>query len=298
MSSTSPEPPQLTVVIPFFNAAATIERTAASLAAIHEAYRPHVLIHAVDDGSTDDSAALFTRAADAIPGLRYTITRQENAGAGAARNTALEQFTDGWVLFLDADDELQVDPYPMVMAAGDFTALAAGIEFHKAGRRRGEFWGAVVTPQNFLDVFTARNPFHPSCLIFRRELVDELFDPDLTYLEDWRFWIDNPRVFERVKPHGSAPIARVHAHGGNKTSNRVLHGTYRGRIARELLARPGLTTRQRNNLRIQVAIGDLQQGRRVAARSLAVLPCDALLFVKLLAYRFAGPLVARLDPYG
>lgn len=295
----SPAEPRLTVVIPFYNAAATIERAASSLVAIHEAYRPHVTVLAVDDGSTDGSGELFAAALAGISGLVFSIHRQENAGTGAARNAALEQFTDGWVLFLDADDELEVDPYPIVMRAGaEYTAIATGIEFHKAGRTRGEFWGSVVTPENFLDVFTARNPFHPSCLLFRRDLVDQLFDPDLTYLEDWRFWIDNPRLFERVEQRGSSPIVRVHAHGANKTANRVLHGTYRGRIARELLERDGLTGRQRNNLLIQADIGELQQGHAVGVRPFGRVPCDPALFGKLLAYRFAGRLVARLDPYG
>lgn len=57
----------------------------------------------VDDGSTDDSAALVRRwAAEHHPGLR--LVQQENAGPGAARNTGLRLASNTWVTFCDPDD--------------------------------------------------------------------------------------------------------------------------------------------------------------------------------------------------
>ena len=57
----------------------------------------------VDDGSTDDSAAIVRRwAAAHHPGLR--LVQQENAGPGAARNTGLRLAVNTWVTFCDPDD--------------------------------------------------------------------------------------------------------------------------------------------------------------------------------------------------
>lgn len=57
----------------------------------------------VDDGSTDDSAAIVGRwAAAHHPGLR--LVQQENAGPGAARNAGLRLAANTWVTFCDPDD--------------------------------------------------------------------------------------------------------------------------------------------------------------------------------------------------
>ncbi|MGH8639004.1 MAG: glycosyltransferase family A protein, partial [Burkholderiales bacterium] len=55
----------------------------------------------VDDGSTDDPAAVAAR----FPGVR--LMRQENRGLAAARNTGLAALDTTYVVFLDADDRLE-----------------------------------------------------------------------------------------------------------------------------------------------------------------------------------------------
>ncbi len=92
----------VSVVIPCYRCRDTIERAVASVAA--QTWRPAELIM-VDDASDDETPrvlqALQTRyGGDWIK----IILRQENGGAGAARNTGWDAATQPYVAFLDADD--------------------------------------------------------------------------------------------------------------------------------------------------------------------------------------------------
>src|SRR5262245_50985738 len=88
----------VSVIIPLYNKATTVERTLASIDA--QTIRDFEVI-VVDDGSTDGSADLIA----AWPEPRIRLIRQENAGPGAARNKGLAEANGRYVAFLDADDE-------------------------------------------------------------------------------------------------------------------------------------------------------------------------------------------------
>jgi len=88
--------PLVSVVIPAYNAAATIE--AAIQSVLHQSYAPIEVI-IVDDGSTDGTARQVRRF-----GERVRYVRQEHAGPGAARNRGAGEAQGTLIAFLDADD--------------------------------------------------------------------------------------------------------------------------------------------------------------------------------------------------
>jgi glycosyltransferase involved in cell wall biosynthesis len=89
--------PKVSIVLPTFNRADTIVRAIRSVQA--QTWQDWELI-VVDDGSTDDTAAI-------IAGLdpRMILIRQPNRGFTEARNTAIRAASGEYCAFIDSDDE-------------------------------------------------------------------------------------------------------------------------------------------------------------------------------------------------
>lgn len=90
-------PPTVSVVIPAYNNADTIERAVES--ALAQTYEKVVEVIVVDDGSEDGTGDVVRKQ---FPQVRYV--RQDNAGAGAARNRGVAMAEGEYIAFLDADD--------------------------------------------------------------------------------------------------------------------------------------------------------------------------------------------------
>ena len=90
----------VSVVVPVYNGARYLNETLQSILVQTTVPREVIL---VDDGSTDDSAALIQRAAAAAPiPMRYVP--QANQGTAAARNRGVELAASPLIAFLDQDD--------------------------------------------------------------------------------------------------------------------------------------------------------------------------------------------------
>jgi glycosyltransferase involved in cell wall biosynthesis len=86
---------RISVVIPAFNAAATLGET---LASVLSQTRPPDEVIVVDDGSTDATAEIARERLDA------RVLRQANGGVASAMNAGLRASRCSLVAFLDADD--------------------------------------------------------------------------------------------------------------------------------------------------------------------------------------------------
>lgn len=94
-----PDEPLVSVVVPAYNAATTIDATLDSVRA-QSHRRLEILV--VDDGSQDDTARRVERHAARDPRVR--LLRQPNGGVAAARNLALRSARGAFVAPVDADD--------------------------------------------------------------------------------------------------------------------------------------------------------------------------------------------------
>jgi glycosyltransferase involved in cell wall biosynthesis len=96
---------RISLIIPVYNAEATLTETLRSLSA--QRFHDFDLVF-VDDGSTDRTPELL-RNFVAESGIQCQIVRQENQGVAAARNRGLEAALGDYVGFVDADDQLEPD---------------------------------------------------------------------------------------------------------------------------------------------------------------------------------------------
>lgn len=126
--------PHFSVVIPVYNAAATIAATLASVVAQTDTDFEIIVI---DDGSSDDSLAVIL--AIAAQESRIRLVSQANAGVAAARNLGIELAKGELIAFLDADDRWQPEKlarHRLFHASHPRIAVSfAQIAFREAGRR-------------------------------------------------------------------------------------------------------------------------------------------------------------------
>lgn len=290
----------LTIIIPFYNAEKTIGRALDSLRRMAPESRELVEVLAIDDGSQDRGAEIVEAGKNDLAPLRVELIRQQNTGTAGARNTGLRQGRGDWIFFLDADDELTFDPVAFIKKWPGHSALAFPVQWFRDDRPRGFVRPPFATPETYLDILTAANPFSICNFIIRKDRIEAMFDREFVYLEDWIFWFENPLIFERMKIFGRQTSAHIHAHGANKSSNYTKAGSYRQRVADEILKRfdERLTLKQKNNLLMQKQIGAILQGKKIMFGNLFRFPCNGRLYGKLLIYVILRSNFPRFDIYG
>jgi len=103
--------PLLSIIVPAFDAAAHLDRALAGLDVVGG-----VEVVVVDDGSTDETAAIAARWAQRYP-HRYRVVAQTNLGHGGAIMRGVDAARGTYVRVLDADDRLDVDALALLLEA-------------------------------------------------------------------------------------------------------------------------------------------------------------------------------------
>lgn len=116
--------PAVAVVIPAWNAAATIGRQLSALA--QQEYDGIWQVVVVDNGSSDETSAVATTYVETFP-VDLCVVRLEppNRGVGAARNAGVQATDAPLVVFCDADDEV-APGWVRALAAALASAAGAG----------------------------------------------------------------------------------------------------------------------------------------------------------------------------
>ena len=91
----------VSIIVPVYNVALYLPEALDSI--VNQTYKDLEII-IVDDGSTDDSAAICEKYA--ASDSRIKLIHQANKGLSGARNTGLQHATGDFVSFIDSDDSL------------------------------------------------------------------------------------------------------------------------------------------------------------------------------------------------
>jgi glycosyltransferase involved in cell wall biosynthesis len=154
----------ISVVIPVYNGAKTIDATLASV--LSQTVPPDEIL-VLDDGSTDDTAAIVRTYRE-----RVTLLQQENRGVAPSRNTLCSHAGGDLIAFLDADDlwhprylQLQCKlfaDYPNAVAFFTGHVNFFGYGIHDWGEKNidTEFSTELIDPRGFFHRYNqATGPF-------------------------------------------------------------------------------------------------------------------------------------------
>lgn len=302
MSGSQASVPEVSVVIPAYNAAAYVGQAIESVLA--QTFGDLEIL-VIDDGSTDGTE----RVVRANPGVRYH--RQDNRGVAVARNHGIAEARGRYAAFLDADDlwlphklerqlgALRASPSCRVCYSPFF---AVDPHLREIGLVHGPRVGSALE-----DLLRFGNVVGtPSTVIGERTLLEDAggFDPDLSFCADWDLWI---RLAARTEfACVDEPLVRYRRHPGNMSRDVALLERESVRTLEKAFAMPGLPralrARRRSALgRNQMVLAGsyFRAGRyrdllRCAARAVNLAPSQAL---RLLAFplRVAAGHKERLD---
>lgn len=206
----------VSVVLPTHQRGALLGRAIASvLAQTHEDFELLV----VDDGSTDDTAAVLSRIAD--PRLRR-LRFDTNRGAAAARNAGLRVAAGRWLAFQDSDDEWLPTKLADHLAAFAACGPEVGVVYSDMMRiRRDGREEYHRSPEVVGDVLIdPQTRFYQVCglgiqaTVIRRECFAAagLFNEAFPALEDLELFI---RLSRHTRFHHlEAPLVRYHETDG------------------------------------------------------------------------------------
>ena len=193
----------ITVVIPTYNAAATIERAIDSV--MKQSIKPAEII-LIDDASLDDTVAILERFQYRASTPKIQIIRlHKNSGPAIARNTGWNIANQPFVAFLDADDswhpnKLEIQYHwmkenPGIVCSGHIC------EVIKKNHLVSElaFTDPTTLPHQIYELkhFILKNRLStPSVMI--KTAVQERFQPDKSYSEDYLLWLQVVKAHEKI----------------------------------------------------------------------------------------------------
>jgi glycosyltransferase involved in cell wall biosynthesis len=179
---------QISVVIPYYNAAATLGR---ALTSIQGQTLPVDQIIIVNDGSDLQQLKEITLSfQDSLP--ITLIDLGENRGAAYARNIGVENATGEFIAFLDADDAWHKEKckvqYEFMRSSGAYLSCHGyAANLNKDQLSGGDSAGARKL--NIIDFTWTNHIFTPTVMVKRLNFIN--FDTRLTRAEDLKCWLTN-----------------------------------------------------------------------------------------------------------
>ncbi len=193
---------KLSLMLPTFNSAETIERTLRSVLA--QRYRPLEIV-VYDEASSDDTRQIIRRLAqEAPPEIDVAVRESEtNSGPVRAWRVALDAISGEWCAFVWADDVLKPTYSEHLMAgaarAAGRTLVSCSGEVENADGVRPYYATdrGVVSAQEYSEgIFLRRFPLTQICAVYETDAARRVFDRHVE--------IANPRGYDYNRhPYGN-----------------------------------------------------------------------------------------------
>jgi glycosyltransferase involved in cell wall biosynthesis len=192
---------RVSIIVPAYNAAEFLPEALDSI--LRQTY-PHWEVVVVDDGSTDDTAAIVEGFIPIFRG-RLGYLYQDNRGAAAARNTAIRACRGELIALLDADDvwlEKRLERCVGLLDMDPEVGLVHGQVMRVD--REGKLLGEPPNPQaKYLSgriarhIYARRAHILAPTVLFRRRCLDVagFFDESFQATEDRDLWYRIARSF-------------------------------------------------------------------------------------------------------
>lgn len=216
----------VSVVIPCYNHGQYLRQAIDS--ALGQSWS-HMEVIVVDDGSSDDTAAICK----AYEG-RVQYIRVARVGLSAARNIGVQHSHGAFVIFLDADDYLLPGATEInLFYFRHYPYLA----FVSGAHIRVDSGGALLSEEyqsgsGYLSLLQGNFIGMEGCILYRRDLFFHFhFDTQLNACEDYDINLKIARVLPTF--HHKDKIAAYRIHGRNMSANRPMMLT----LAQEVLSR-------------------------------------------------------------
>lgn len=230
--------PLISVVVPAYNAARTIETTLRSV--LRQTVDDIELI-VIDDGSTDATPEI----ARSIDDARVHLLHQRNAGHASARNAGIAAARGRYVAVIDADDMWlphKLQRQLMLLDGGPRIRALHGSAVFVDDSLEPLFVAPSPDGKNdLLDVLCFRGlAAMMVTLIIERTLLEQVgaFDPSLIILQDWELAIRLARLGELYST--SEPLGLYRLHATNQSKQVDLHIEPGERVLTRFFADPTL----------------------------------------------------------
>jgi glycosyltransferase involved in cell wall biosynthesis len=214
--------PQISVIIPTYNRADLVHE---AIQSVLDQQRVDLELIVIDDGSTDDTAAVVTHH---LSDRRLRYVRQANQGRSRARNHGAQLARSQYLAFLDSDDRLVpaalAEHWRVLSNSPAPGATIGGYEIVderrlRLGERRPWEEGELTLSAWLFNCFGL-----PGSAVVARSWFEQVggFDPQCEIAEDWDLFL---RLAYAGCPMAwvTANVCAYRQHPGNSTRTSELH---------------------------------------------------------------------------
>lgn len=214
---------RVAIVITNYNYGRYLDETIKSAA---NQTRPPDEIILVDDGSTDNSAAILDNLPTEYQGVGIKVVRQPNMGVAAARNNGIAATQAEYIVCLDADDKL-TPRYVETLLPALKSNPTLGVVWSKLGlmaedgRPLNQVWDFDFSWEEQTDPYNFKNGI-PAGAMFRRAMWERTGGYKQCYhpAEDAEFWIRGLSVGYKARRVSDEPLFSYRMHEGSASQTK------------------------------------------------------------------------------